>query len=299
MDWDDEVDVVCCGTGLGILAVALAAAEDGADVLVARAAVPADVPPSQDDATPALFAGVDDPQTRDYFDSLTADAAAADPVAAGTDLETRIVSEPRPLKAGGRIAPFYGSRLREWTGHCLASPYGVLYTRLTERGTTAMKTRSGEDIEVRVVGAVEPRDGASAASAVNDWLLEQLDGRVEVADDCSLQRIVFEEEQIAGVVIDTPQGSRAVRARIGLAFSTSAQPSAGSSAAEPGRALQFGLVGYNASRFGCVELLAPEPAASGGTSAYCRSNRVQDDVRETGRSHARRGRKVHRYPPFG
>lgn len=57
MDWDDEVDVVCCGTGLGILAVALAAAEDGADVLVARAAVPADVPPSQDDATPALFAG--------------------------------------------------------------------------------------------------------------------------------------------------------------------------------------------------------------------------------------------------
>ncbi|MBN3459133.1 hypothetical protein JNN96_34410 [Mycobacterium sp. DSM 3803] len=302
MDWDDEVDVVCCGTGLAIHALALAAADDGADVLIA--AGPSAVRPvSPGAATPVLFAEVEDPETRDYFDSLTADVEAVDPDVADADLTTRVVGEPRPAKAGARIAPFYGSRLRDWTGHCLASPYGVLYTRLTERGTTAMRTRSGEDIEIRIVGTVERRDGASAASTVNDWLLEQLDGRVEFADDCSLRRIVFEEELIVGVVIDTPSGPRAVRARHGLAFSTSARPAADvtaeSSVAEPGQPLQVGLVGYNASRFGCVELLAPESSASGDTSAYCRSNRVQDGVRGSGRSHARRGRKVHRYPPFG
>ncbi len=37
------------------------------------------------------------------------------------------------------------------------SPYGVLYTRLADRGTTSMKTRAGEEIQVKVLGTLDSR----------------------------------------------------------------------------------------------------------------------------------------------
>lgn len=293
MKWDDVVDVVCCGSGAGVLATAIAAADADADVLIARSGAAAD---PLSGAAPVLFPGVGDPETREYFDSLTAGVDAPDPAGSEADLAVRIVSDPIPARSNAPVAPFYGSRLRHWTARCLASRYGVLYTRLLHRGMTSMKTPGGEEIDVRIVGTLQPRDGLHAAAAVDEWLLDQLAGRdLEVADECSLQRIVFEEGQIVGALIATPTGVRAVRARHGMAFSTASRPVDAVAGESPfdGQPLQVGLIAYAASRFGRLELVATESSTSDGRSAYCRANPA------AGRSPARRSRKVHRYPPFG
>ncbi|MDH6197047.1 hypothetical protein M2272_003700 [Mycobacterium frederiksbergense] len=301
--WDDEVDVVCCGLGLGALAAAVAAVDADLDVFVARPgnlSSPESARPGG--VVPWLGAGIEDPETREYFDELSADLDALAGSEPDTNLSIRTVGEWTPVTGRGRIAPFYGDRLREWAHRCLVSPYGVLYTRLTDRGTTPMKAASGEEIQVKVVGVLETDQATNPASALSDWLLAQVRERqIPISDNSTLQRIVFEEGEVLGAVIDTADGPLALRARHGVAIATDPHP-AGPGAAtgpltEPGRPLQVGLVGYTASRFGRIELLQPE--TDGARSAFCHSGRNYDGRREPGRSHARRGREMHRYPPFG
>lgn len=289
--WDDEVDVVCCGSGFGALAVAVAAAEAGLDVQIVRpgiAANPQTVTP--DEQRPWLGAGIHDPETRDYLDELAADLQPVDDAEYDAALTVRTVSDWTPVSSRGRIAPFYGARLQDWARRCLTSPYGVLYTRLADRGTTSMKTQAGEEIQVKVLGTLEAQSEAGAAPMLGDWLSAQvLDKQIHTLANSTLQRIVFEEGEILGVVIDTADGPLALRARHGVALSTEPRDS-GSAAGqliEPGKPLKVGLVGYGASRFGRLELLDHQPDT--GRSDYCRSGGVHDAPRESYRSRARRG----------
>ncbi|NKZ11315.1 FAD-binding protein [Mycolicibacterium septicum DSM 44393] len=289
--WDDEVDVVCCGSGFGALAAAVAAADAGLDVHIVRPAAasnPQSVTPGAE--APWLGAGIQDPETRDYLDELSADVKPVDDAEYDTALTVRAVTDWTPVTGRGRIAPFYGARLQDWAQSCLTSPYGVLYTRLADRGTTSMKTRTGEEIQVKVLGTLEAQSESGAASMVGDWLSAQaLDRQIHTLDNSTLRRIVFEEGEVLGAVFDTAEGPLALRARHGVALST--EPRVGGSAPgqliEPGKPLQVGLVGYSASRFGRVELLAHEPDT--GRSDYCRSGGVHDSPRESYRSRARRG----------
>ncbi|WP_441960236.1 FAD-binding protein [Mycolicibacterium houstonense] len=298
--WDDEVDVVCCGSGFGALAAAVAAADAGLDVHIARPGAASDAPAAPPGPrTPWLGAGIEDVETREYFDALSADLKSPADAGYDSDLMVRPVSEWTPVSGRGRIAPFYGARLQEWAQQCLASPYGVLYTRLADRGTSPMKTGTGEEIQVKVLGLLEPAAATDAASLLGDWLSTQVrERRIPTSENSALQRIVFEEGEVLGVVLATADGPLALRSRHGVAISTEAHD-AGSAGRllEPGKPLQVGLVGYSASRFGRVELLAPDDG--GARSDYCRPARVQDSGRESGRSHARRSREMHRYPSLG
>ncbi|ORA33114.1 hypothetical protein BST13_20690 [Mycobacterium aquaticum] len=290
--WDDEFDVVCCGAGFGVLACAVAAADAELDVLLAQPGV--ENRPDAD--APLLGPGIEDPDTREYLDALSADVGSLPPGPNDVELTVRSVRAPAPARPGSPIAPFYGARLRDWAVECLLSPYGVLYTRLTDRETTAMQTASGEDIEVKVIGSVTPGDGA--VSALDEWLLAQTRDRdIATYENSTLERIVFEEDEIVGVVLDTPEGSRAIRIRHGIAIA-GRQNSASHGALpvdEPGRELQVGLVGHSASRFARVELLATDLTAGSNRSAYCSSNPARDG----GRSHVRHWRKADRNPPLG
>ncbi|MDV3126590.1 hypothetical protein M1247_16830 [Mycobacterium sp. 21AC1] len=300
MVWDDEVDVVCYGSGFGGLASAIVAVDAGLEVFVARSGSEPGAAPGS--GAPWLGSGVEDQETLDYFAALSGDVELVAGGSSDADLAVRVVSDPVPAGPRARIEPFYGARLRDWAAQCLVSPYGVLYTRILDRDTTPMKTRSGEEIQVKVVGAVEP--GTNAASAVNEWLLTQTRERdIEISDGCALQRIVFEEGEVLGAVIDTADGPLALRARHGVAITTDSHQIGTTDmtlpVSDPGQPLQVCLVGHSASRFARVELLTTETAAVAPRSAYCRSNRVHDGLREAGRSHARRCRKMHRYPPLG
>lgn len=295
--WDDEVDVVCCGSGFGALAAAVAAADAGLDVHIVRPGDPRSVAPGPE--TPWLGAGVEDPETRDYFDALSADLMPLADAESDSALMVRAVSEWTPVSGRGRIAPFYGARLQDWAQRCLTSPYGVLYTRLADRGTTSMRSGTGEEIQVKMLGALEATTAADTTAVLGEWLSAQVrDRQIPTVDNGGLQRLVFEEGEILGAVIDTADGPLALRARHGVAVST--EPNGASNSAadrliEPGKPVQVGLVGYSASRFGRVELLELERDGSG----YCSSGRGHDSKRESGRSHARRGREMHRYPPSG
>ena len=260
MVWDDEFDVVCCGYGFGSLACAIVAADADLDVLIAQPGV--EIREKSDD--PLLGSGIRDPETRKYFDALSDDVGSSQLVHA--DLTVRPVAGLAPAKPGTPVEPFYGARLRDWTAQCLQSPYGVLYTRLIGRGTTAMKTHSGEEIEVKIVGSLASDPGSGVGSTLDEWLIAQSRDRdIPTYENSVLQRIVFEEDEIVGVVIATPDGPRAVRARHGIAVATVNQQIVATGGAppvvDPGQAIQVALVGHNASRFARVELLATDAAA--------------------------------------
>lgn len=289
--WDDEVDVVCCGSGFGALAAAVAAADAGLDVQIVQPGGSRSVPPGPE--TPWLGAGIEDAETRDYLDALAADLTPADDAEYDTAPTVRTVSEWTPVSGRGRIAPFYGARLQDWAQRCLTSPYGVLYTRLADRGTTSMASDTGEEIQVKMLGALASETAAGTAAVLGDWLSAQVhDRQIPTLDNATLRRLVFEEGDVLGAVIDTADGPLALRARHGVALSTEPRDtgSATGQLSEPGKPLQVGLVGYGASRFGRVELLellelARERAASGHRS----SGGGHDATHESYRSRARRG----------
>lgn len=306
MMWDDEVDIVCCGAGFGALATAIAAVDADQEVFMARSGneIGQDSQPAPGTAAAWLGAAAADQETLDYFEALSGDIGPLGHGPRDADISTRIVTDLAPATPAARIEPFFGARLRDWTAQCLISPYGVLYTRVSNRGANLMKSRSGEEFEARIVGTVEPESGLSAASAVNEWLLTQARDRdIPISAGSTLQRIVFEEGRVLGAVVLTPDGPFAVRARHGVAVAPDVQPTGSQAALTPvsefEQPLQVCLAGHSASRFGRVELLTSEGAADQTRSGYCRSNRVHDGLREAGRSHARRCREMHRYPPLG
>lgn len=290
MMWDDEVDVVCCGSGLGALAAAIAAIDADLDVVVVRRS--GSTPRRRADerapsVAPWLDLGIDDAETREYLDALVADQETLSQGARDADIVIRALTEPAPAAPGAPVETFHGARLREWAGQCLLSPYGLLYTRLTDRGGVRMETGSGEIIEANVLGSFEIGSGVNASAAANDWLRAQARERdIPILEDSALERIVFEEGEIVGVVIATSDGPRAVRVRHGIAVSTATEGdlSEGVRRTDDAQTLQVALVGRNASRFSRIELLSILPNA-----AHVRhrdGNRVPEG--RSNRSHARR-----------
>ncbi|WP_102145428.1 FAD-binding protein [Mycobacterium hubeiense] len=256
MTWDDEVDVLCVGSGLGGLAGAVAADDAGLDVLVAQPSAPSE-------GVPSLGAGVTDSDTLDYFAAVTGDAQPPSAAMWNADPPLRVVDALPPDKPRAAVAPFLGARLRDWASCCLASPYGFLHTRVSNRGTT-MRTRDGEIVEVAAVGSLPPDTDAVTASELGDWLIAQARDRdVEVFDESPLQRIVFEEGDVVGAVLATPDGPYAVRTHHGVIVTTSDRETDGT-AMRTGLAgqgiVEVCLVNKPASRFGRVELVvAGEP----------------------------------------
>ncbi|AKS36719.1 FAD-binding protein [Mycolicibacterium goodii] len=258
--WDDELDVVCCGSGSGALAAAIAAADADLDVDIARGTRPSAGPSGS--AAPWLGRGIDDPETREYLDELVADQDPSLKDSGDTDIEVRTLRRLSPASPRTPVATFRGADLRDWAGQCLRSPYGLLYTRLTERGGMPMETDAGEIIEAKVLGSIGIAAGAVASAAVNDWLLTQVRERdIPSFDDTALERIVFEEGEIVGVVLTTPSGSRNVRVRHGVAMSTDVGTAGAETTRrfETAQTLRVALVGRGASRFSRVELLTTSP----------------------------------------
>jgi hypothetical protein len=307
--WDEEVDVVCVGGAVGGLASAMVAVDAGAEVFVATTQ-----PPVEDDvvAPPPsylergwLTRAPEDDETRDYFTALSEDLATLDPVAGDMDLPTRVVRAQTRDECDGRwVEPFYGSRLRDWASQCLRSPYGLLHSRVSDWQTTTMRTLGGRAIEVKPLGPVETAE--TPARSLADWLAGQAhDRRIRVLTGVTLQRIVFEDGEVAGVIVDGIDGPHAVRARHGVTIA----PADGHAVAVGERPLhgydgyqQLCLVSQSASRFARLELLntdstIPERALT----CHSMSRQLHQPPRDGRalRSEAGRGRKMHRYPSAG
>ncbi|ULE35959.1 hypothetical protein K3G64_25320 [Mycobacterium sp. IDR2000157661] len=293
MNWDDEVDVVCTGAGAAGLGSALAVVELGGSVFVAD--------PSRCEAAAMrswLGAGVSDVETTDYFAALAPDLGPLRRSSYDAEVPVRAVEHHHPPAESGRtVAPFVGSRLRDWAARCLATPYGYLYTRLPDWHSTTVQTTDGEIVEVAEIGTMTP-DPDDVGGSILDWMQAQARScDIEPTSDTTLERIVFEEGVAIGAVFATPSGSLAIRARHGITVASAASgplaPSAGR--LQAGAAVRIGLTGQRASRFGRLEVLTSESLTT-SVSPTCRvaDRRLWVGLREShDQSHVWRCGKTH------
>ncbi|MGV0853263.1 hypothetical protein [Mycolicibacterium phlei] len=293
--WDDEVDVVCTGSGAAGLANAIAVADLDAEVFVADAA-----------GRPAgrtwLDVGAEDPETSHYFTELSSDLGPLRRPTTDLSLPIRSVPSTAGSDSGRTVAPFVGARLREWAARCLATPYGFLSTRLPTWQST-VRTVDGEILEVSELGTLTVGSDDVGAT-VADWLTARCAREgIEVHSSYALRRLVFEEGDAIGAVFDTPEGLRAIRARHGVTVAGGASPIVSSvgNRLPADATMRICVVGQRASRFGRIELLTSEPLMP-TVSPTCRARdrRLAVNMRETYRhSQPWRCTKVNRYPSLG
>ena len=222
MNWDEEVDVVCIEAGLGGLASAIATVDGGADVFVASStavdgACLVKVGPRVGSFVRLAGHGRDRYADPGILRSPFAPAPRWTGAPGMSMCPVSVVAEPSPEPSSRAVEPFIGARLRDWAARCLTSPYGWLYTRVAGPHTTTMRTCDGDAIEVVEVSTFKPGALEFHGSALADWLMAQARERgIEVHTSSPLQRIVFEDGQVVGAVVSTPDGPYAVRARHGV-----------------------------------------------------------------------------------
>lgn len=284
--WDHEVDVLCVGGAVGALASAVVAADAGVEVFVAAT-------PAGDRGWPA--GRVTHEETLEYFAALT-DGLATGPQRPG-EVPVRPVRPLTPAERR-RVAPFYGARLRKWTEQCLRSPYALMHTRVSDWGTTTMRTLENRSVQVKTVGAIAlPTDGGTVPIAA--WIGDEVRDRgIDVHPDVRLQRIVFEEGVVIGAVLDTPDGVLGVGCRHGITLAPGVAPPANDYVGGVDEA-EVALVSEIGSRFARVELLAAAPPAPPSPNCANSNRKLPRAMRESRRSRAelRRSREMNGHPP--
>lgn len=308
--WDDEVDVVCTGSGVAGLASAISVVDAGGEVFVADPGeAVADSQASVvvrsriDPLRPWLGVQVDDDETNEYFAALSSDLGPLARSEWDVDMPIRVVDERVPVDVGGRVKPFFGSRLRDWTARCLASPSGYLYTQVSDWHSTTVSASDGDELEIAEIGSMTP-DPDDIGGSVASWLSTQAQLRgIKAHPDSTLRRIVFEEGRVVGAVFNTSDGPLSVRARHGVIVATGG-PQINSAARQQladASPLRVCLVGREASRFGRVELLTSDALAEEPVPA-CRSMKraLHINLHETrGQLQTLRCGKVNGYPALG
>jgi hypothetical protein len=254
--WDLEVDVVCIGAEGGVLASGLVAATAGFDVYLG---VSEPAQSSDDLAAPVGYRGGDGQTTRHLagFDYAFAGGGAR----ARGPWPVRAVEDVEPPRTHRRavIEPFFGAALEQWALRCASAPHGLVYDRVTRRHMTEMRSGSrGEKVEAAVVGTIELSPTLPPLS-LSGWLRAQAAEAHLLPDtDVRLVKLLFEDNAIAGALVDTRDGQLAVRARenlvLGVGDPTRERAHPLVSATEPVTA-NVCLVSKPASRFGELEIL--------------------------------------------
>jgi hypothetical protein len=308
--WDEEVDVICTGSGIAGLAHSVAVVDVGGDVFVASSRDEAGTGGaavavrSRVDSLHWLDIDTPDPDTNEYFAALSSDLGPLTRSARDADLPIRVVDHAEPVDPRGVVMPFVGARLRDWAARCLVSPYGYLYSRVADWQSTTLRTVDGDSIEVAEIGSITP-DPTNVGGSVLDWLNGQtVDRGIDVHHGTSLERIVFEEGDVVGAEFTTPDGPLAIRARQGVTVAGGGPYAAlatGQALPADDAPLRLCLVGQTASRFGRVELLTSAPFCKSAASK-CRSvsQRLVVNMHEThSQLQTWRCGKVDGYPPLG
>lgn len=236
LQWDEVVDVVCIGASPGVLAYAICCAANDLDVLLIGS--PAEP----------------DPQTADWYAAMTEDLGAST-LHAGRGITPEIrpgfsfARVTPPAAATGKrvtLEPFIGQRLRQWSAHCLRSPFGMMFTQVPEL-LIPMRTDCGESLTAAVVGDLGDSD-------LLTWLAERGQEYGLTDPENVMAAMLYEEGRIAGVELD---GGYRVAATGGLVFGPGPQ-SSGPQYPGPDRPdCRVAVVGRPAGRFATVDLLAP------------------------------------------
>lgn len=232
--WDETVDVLCVGDGPGVLAYGIFCAASDLDVLIVES-------------------GDLDPQTSAWRSAMTEDLGENPTDANLAMIHVEPVSAQR-ITDRTKLEPFVGEHLRQWSAGCLASPFGVLTSRVPDMDV--MRTAGGDSVTVGVVGPYRC-EGTRTGPALAHWLRERAEGLFGPAGD-RLGELVIEDGRIIGVVLTSADGPCRIGVNRGLALSP------GGSAPEvwpdqselTGRSVDVAVIGRPAGRFATVGLLA-------------------------------------------
>lgn len=306
--WDIEVDLVSVGASSGGLAGAIATADAGGRVLVADPTSRRGQDTSGLTTRRRVHSSLGwlhdgtDTETDRFLVSLAEGLPRPVHLSRDVPVPTRIATATGDEHV---VEPFLGARLTEWAGQCLTSPYGMLNSSVFAWDGAHMRTADGEAIEVVSLGAIDWRHGLSE-QALRDWMIGRAREReVEILTGAEMERLVFEDGRVVGVVLSTGEGPLAVRARRGVTvgpvehdWSTLGPAPVG------GEQRQVCLVGRTASRFGRVELLgsaAVEAASRQMCPGPATASAFLVGLHEPRRSPSvlRRYGKVHWHPAAG
>jgi hypothetical protein len=155
------------------------------------------------------------------------------------------------------IEPFFGAALEQWAYRCAAAPHGVVYDRVSKRQMSQMRSSTkGETVEAAIVGSAELGPGHAPLS-LSRWLRAQAAEADVLPDvDVRLNTLVFEDNAIAGAMIETRDGLLAVRARENLIIGVG-EPARDHSLVSATKQVTVNvcLVSKAASRFGELEIV--------------------------------------------
>jgi hypothetical protein len=252
--WDTEVDVLCLGAGIGGLATAVAAADAGADVVIATAGAKLSPDQSALHANPSVWLpAVEDDETDQYLAALIDGFAESSEPLSGA-VHARVAGErPTGIRT---VATFVGARVADWGAECLRSTTGALFSTVRGWTVTEMRDADGRPILVAPVGDILWRSGDSAQQ-LHEALVSGAEARdIEIALQTPLLRLVFEGGAVVGALLGGPDGEWAVGARhaVVLAPDTGITPDAAATPAD-GKS-RVCLVSIPGSRFARVELIS-------------------------------------------
>jgi hypothetical protein len=253
IEWDDEIDVVCVGTGTAAVAAALASRAAGLTTVVIGSAI---------GSTGVMFdsLGISDAETVEYLKSVTTDITPVATFTGVDELPIRFIEgTAAPDAPRHSVVTFVGASLRTWAANCLASPCSVLTTEVADPRFTSTYRSGGQTVEAVALGSVE--FGRGALPSFDEWLADSTQ-EVVVDPTNSLQRLVFEDGRPAGAIIDTPSGPTAVRARFGIVLPLGAADQRctwPTSRIDGVTTAELAFVTRAASRFARLELLVRNP----------------------------------------
>jgi hypothetical protein len=262
----ESVDILCIGSGSAGLAAGIAGADAGLQVLVAdpaqRVVTPAQTPVDVESWTTLLQRrwGTEllGDQTSTYLDEMTSSLGPASVARKAGHLPVGTVETFTDLSGDPTqtVPPFRGSELATWARQCLASPFGMILSRVSTSTLTPMRQVHGTDITATRIVSVPM--AARGEVTVREWLSDVARDRNVTVNECSVQGLLFNRGQPVGAVLDTPDGARSVRARRGVLLGTSCSTSDAVLAMSP-MAIVGGatlcVVGRTASRFARLEFL--------------------------------------------
>ena len=253
MQWDEDFDVVCVGSGLGGLSAALTAAERGTRALVIEkfellggvsalssgqlwlgpnhlqdAAGIADDDADAEAYLAHLSQGFSTPERRTAFIRRSREALRYFTDVIG--IEMRIVNglpdyyypAVEGSKAEGRyveVLPFRADRLGDLADKVLTSPYGDGYSFTTSNEWVEMQN-GGEHVGAclqRHLAAGERCAGAGLAAA---QVLAAKERGVEMRTATEAIELILDAGEVVGVIVRDAAGTRRIRARLGVVLAT-------------------------------------------------------------------------------
>lgn len=255
MNWNQEVDVLCAGSGAGGLAAALVAAAAGLEVLVAekdaliggvqalssgqiwlggnRFAAELGIEDSQAQTLEylaSLAQGLAEPELRETYvrrgqealDYFTQEMGLKLQVV--RDLPDYYYPQLKGSKAEGRyleIEPFDATVLGDWVSKCRTSPYGHGYSYTTSNEWTAMQTGKGRHVGECLMEHLG-KDERCAGAGLAAWMVNAaLERGVTILNETAVRRLYVEDGRVIGALIETPEGSQSVACRKGVVLATS------------------------------------------------------------------------------